>query len=525
MESWREFVLAEGRGKYRQETRDLNRALMDQAKQATMVTGADTTLRDYMASAPGTKGEDTLKWAYRANVDWVEAPDSVKALGVGEIGFEFRKADGELLDHMRKHGRAVDSGGDYRRSGGDPLTGHGKGGLAYPSYRDPTIAKIQISQTPGDPARIRTVIYFDPDLIKTPRGLIPHLNDIYSELSKNSYHEIFHHFQAIGKSPHQEPYIPRPGDDPVPPGADPDKISWVESDPRIYPERSKSTRYLLAKHEVESHVRGFYKQSQKSKGKYTFEQLVDQRLDLWTEAGWLSDSERAQVKEVWMDHAKRYLPCARMLGGGFIWPKGCQKAKKLNKEFLEHEKVKGKVTLKQKLLVGTLGFLVLWYLLEDIAAAAETHGPPNTENIGTYVGIFAYHGISIVDPTGLFEIIVGLYDVLTAEDPARAARIMGAGMGEMFGILPTTTTATSWKWPWEDITRASQIPHSKHPIGGPADPRYTGGQNLPGAGPLAGRDCWTNKPVPGFPKCPDWKSAVKQPLRESKRIKITIKRK
>jgi hypothetical protein len=158
-----------------------------------------------------------------------------------------------------------------------------------------------------------------------------------------------------------------------------------------------------------------------------------------------------------------------------------QKEDPLVKKFMEHPDVEGRVrvSVAKKVTIGLVVGGVLWFLLEDVARASETHGPPSLKNADVYSKIFARHGLSIIDPTGLVDIVFGLYDILSAEDQRKANRIAGEAMGEMFGILPASTTATSYKWPWEKPTKASQRPHKMHPIGGPKDPRFSPGQDPP----------------------------------------------
>ena len=500
MENWRTFILDEamqGQLVPRQVERELSRAVMFDVRDK--IGSGD--FADWMANPSALKPS----WYGMADNAAVKAPKLVANFGLDDIEVFIRPMKpGMIATGMGP----IYVGGDMSAAG-TTIVDVGKAGKAL-FY-------------PQSSTKYRVMVFYNPEVIKTPADFRRHLSDISSGIKKNVAHELTHHKQYSTDSPHKSKYEFRPGEE-VPEKVDPKKAVWQKDNPAKFPRRSEGALYLLSRHETQAHVRGFYKQAQKSKGRYTFEQLVDERIKLAIQIEDITPEEAPMVKKHWMDHAHGQLPCAKLLNGAKINPKGCVRLKRGTK-FLEHPDVKGRVkaSVTKKVGAALIVGAVLWFLLEDVANAAETYGPPSLENYDIYGKIFATHGISVIDPTGVIDIVMGLYDILSAEDPKKASRAVGSAMGEMFGILPTSTTKTSFKWPWEKQTQASQEAHPMHPIGGLKDPRYQPGQ--PASRQQGGRDCWTTTPVAGFPKCPDWESAVKRPLNESKRITIYIKRK
>tara|TARA_R110002110_G_scaffold274156_1_gene489364 strand:- start:1034 stop:2503 length:1470 start_codon:yes stop_codon:yes gene_type:complete len=455
LESWRRFALDEAFKKQlvpRQTERDLSRAIMSDMKKKI----SSPEFAEYLKTAPSTG------YTYAA-MDEVDMPKSSKQLGVEKLYVRIRPMKAGATGQSTP---AIFVGGGM----GGPADTHivdldSKGKAAFFGQSGPNY-KIEI--------------FYDPNKIKKPSDFKKYFQEINSGIKKNVAHELTHFKQSTNpSSSHSEKYVPRPGDK-IPDDVDPDKAVWQKGDPQKYPGRSEGAMYLMNAHETQAHVRGFYKQAQKSKGRKTFEQLIDERIKLGVEIEDFRPDEAAMIKKHWMDHANVQYPCAKLLSGKKINPKGCVRLKRGTK-FLEHPDVEGRVktSVAKKTGAALIVGAVLWFLLEDVANAAETHGPPSLENAGIYGKIFAKHGISVIDPTGIFEIVMGLYDVLSAEDPKKTSRAAGQAMGEMFGILPSSTTATSFKWPWEKQTRASQRPRPMHPIGGPKDPRYQPGRSSP----------------------------------------------
>jgi len=451
MENWRTFILDEamqGQLVPRQVERELSRAVMFDVRDK--IGSGD--FADWMA------GEQKYSWYGMADSHGaaVKAPKLVTNFGLDDIEVFIRP----MKPSMAQMG-PVYVGGDMSTAG-TSIVDVDKAGKAL-FY-------------PQSSTKYRVMVFYNPEVIKTPADFRRHLSDISSGIKKNVAHELTHNKQFSTDSPHKSKYEIRPGDE-VPEKIDSEKAVWQKDDPSKFPGRSEGSLYLMSRHETQAHVRGFYRQAQKSKGEYTFEQLVDERIKLSVQLEDITPDDALRIKKQWMKHARGHLPCAKLLGGGFIYPKGCQKVTR-GKKFLNHPDVEGKVRVSVTKKVGAALIVggILWFLLEEVANAAETYGPPNAANANVYAKIFAVYGISILDPTGIADILMGVYDVLSAEDPARASRAAGQAMGEMFGILPASTTKTSFKWPWEKQTRASQRAHPMYPIGGPKDPRYRPGQ-------------------------------------------------
>jgi hypothetical protein len=453
MKSWRSFVIEEAFKNQlvpRQTERDLSRAIMSDLKKKI----SSPEFAEYLETASSTG------YTYAA-MDEVDMPKSSKQLGVEKLYVRIRPMKAGATGQSTP---AIFVGGGM---GGPPDTHivdlDSKGKPAFFGQSGPSY-KVEI--------------YYDPDKIKNPSDFKKHFQEINSGIKKNVAHELTHFKQFKNPlSPHKEKYVQRPGDE-IPDKVDPDKAVWQKGDPQKYPGRSEGAMYLMNAHETQAHVRGFYKQAQKSKGRKTFEQIIDERIKLGVEVEDFRPDEAAMIKKHWMDHARGQYPCAKLLSGKKINPKGCVRLKRGTK-FMEHPDVKGRVraSVRKRVATAVVVGAVLWYILEDVANAAETHGPPSKDNAKIYGKIFANHGLSVLDPTGLYDVVMGMYDVLSSENPKKASRLAGEAMGEMFGILPDRSTATTFKWPWEKQSRASQKSFPKYPIGGPKDPRYRSGRD------------------------------------------------
>jgi hypothetical protein len=422
IENWRKFGIEEAIKNQlvpRQTERDLSRAIMSDVKKKI----SSPEFAEYLKTAPSTG------YTYAAMKE-VDIPKSSKQLGVEKLYVNIRPMKAGVTSQSTP---AIYVGGAM----GGPADVHivdldskGKAGFFGQSG-----------------ANYRVVVYYDPDKIKTPSDFKKYFQEINSSIKKNVAHELTHFKQFINPlSPHKEKYVQRPGDK-IPDDVDPDKAVWQKGDPQKYPGRSEGAMYLMNAHETQAHVRGFYKQAQKSKGRKTFEQLIDERIKLGVEIEDFRPDEAAMIKKHWMDHARAQYPCARLLSGKKINPKGCVRLKRGTK-FMEHPDVEGRVRVStdrrvatgvehpdvegrvrasvgRRVATGVIVGAVLWYLLEDVANAAEIHGPPSKDNAKIYGKIFANHGLSIIDPTGVYDVVMGMYDILSSEDPKKASRLAG----------------------------------------------------------------------------------------------------
>jgi hypothetical protein len=324
-----QFIL-EGRGAWGQESRDLNRSLFQTFK--------DLVHEKFNPKSPPS--EFQMRWGVSSPE--VPAPKSAQKLGLEYIQVRIDP----MSDSMKK------------KAPGPIFVGGAYSGAKGTAFADRGVGRPNIY--PGTGAGITSRIYFDDTLIKTSDDFKKYFPEIYSNLQKNSYHELFHHRQFTTPGhPQKEPYTGMTKADIAKhPNIDPKKVAWISADPKKYPARSKWMLYYMSAHETDSQTRGFYKQAQKSKGKYTFEQLVDQRLKLANNMGDITDVEMRQAKNHWMAYAKKQLPCARLASGEFLKPAACRGIVRRRKKFFDrysHDpKIKRQALKELEILRGTL---------------------------------------------------------------------------------------------------------------------------------------------------------------------------
>ena len=307
-------LLSEAKSVLRKEVGDLNNFVMHRIKKIIAgenfgtigaeghklygKRGTDSVYRAFKRSLPAARGSFNrdgrrrgrgrrgIKWhAHTATGDVL--PPSLQKLGLKNVDITFIPDEGVV--------GAVELSGHYNHDGE----------LFSRDYKS-RVARM------GPTIQIN--VHYNPQKIGTPEDFRKFLSEVSEELQEFSMHELRHFWQATPQ------WRLKP------------EHRWTNS-PRYRSDTPAGQfLYLKSPQEVDSYVRGLANRAKKSKGKWTFEALLKRFLQRRASAGYLTKKQYKHILKLWMDHARRQIPCATDRNGKFINPKGCGFSARRKKE-------------------------------------------------------------------------------------------------------------------------------------------------------------------------------------------------
>jgi len=370
-------------------------------------------------------------------------PKSLRGLGIDKLIVQLIPDVGPGGDLMKK---PIQTSGGYFPKGGTKT-------VKTPvdtSWRVKVFdgGRVMSRMPPRSPIVIEINVHYDISKFKFPYQLKEIFPDIYAGMQSTTTHELWHHRQFLRpKHPMADRLKPSRLDilrrrmNKLYDSGELDDAYWVGGDRKkdigqgknilgIRKKLSRPAAYLASNMETDAHVRGYYKRAKKSKGKLTFEQLIDLRLDDYEGIGGITPKEKILIRKVWMDYARRQLPCATLSGGGFIYPKGCmtyaqrKKLKPANDD-LKNPKIKAQAEEEVKALKkalktapkkpGTLKKILrklpilgrLFILTGIVVAADEAYAREGVKGLAKVSAETAVDLTPIVgDVKGIFDLVV-----------------------------------------------------------------------------------------------------------------------